>query len=70
MMSSPNGKLSSLCGTCGVLVVAGYLFGAVLELPVPDGVSLAICFGFPAFGTAQWHPLRARRGRAGPVISR
>jgi hypothetical protein len=42
----------------GILAVASYFIGAVLELPVPDGISLLIFFGFPAFGIAQWYLLR------------
>ena len=51
-MNSNNGKLTSLCGMSGVAAVAGYLFGGVAELPVPDGISLLNFFGFPAFGIA------------------
>lgn len=42
----------------GIAAVACYVIGAVLELPVPDGVSLIIFFGFPAFGIVQWYFLR------------
>lgn len=58
-MSLTNSKLISICGIFGVVAVACYFFGAVLELPVPDGISLLIFFGFPAFGIAQWYLLRS-----------
>lgn len=57
-MNSNNEKLTSICGILGVVAVACYFFGAVLELPVPDGISLLIFFGFPAFGITQWYLLR------------
>ena len=57
-MNSNNEKLTSICGILGVVAVASYFFGVVLELPVPDGISLLIFFGFPAFGIAQWYLLR------------
>lgn len=47
-----------MCGTCGIVAVASYLIGAMVQLPVPDGISLLIFFGFPAFGIAQWYLLR------------
>jgi hypothetical protein len=57
-MNSNNHKWTSICGILGVVAVACYFFGAVLELPVPDGISLLIFFGFPAFGITQWYLLR------------
>lgn len=57
-MSSYNGNPTSTSGFFGVIAVACYFFGAVVELPVPDGISLLIFFGFPAFGIAQWYQLR------------
>ncbi len=57
-MSSINRNLTSTCGLFGILALASYFIGAVLELPVPDGISLIIFFGFPAFGIAQWYFLR------------
>ena len=47
-----------MCGIFGIVAVACYLIGGVLELPVPDGISLLIFFGFPAFGIVQWYLLR------------
>ncbi len=47
-----------MCGIFGIVAVACYVIGAVLELPVPDGISLLIFFGFPGFGIAQWYLLR------------
>lgn len=57
-MSTNNKKVTSMCGIFGILAVACYFIGAVAELPVPDGISLLIFFGFPAFGIAQWYLLR------------
>lgn len=57
-MSADNKKMTSMCGIFGILAVACYFIGAVAELPVPDGISLLIFFGFPAFGIAQWYLLR------------
>ncbi len=57
-MNASTMKLTTKCGIFGIVAVACYFIGAVLELPVPDGVSLLIFFGFPAFGIAQWYLLR------------
>lgn len=57
-MSTNNRNLSSLCGFFGIAAVGCYLVGAVVELPIPDGMSLLILFGFPGFGIAQWYLLR------------
>jgi hypothetical protein len=57
-MSTHNNKLTSMCGIFGIVAVACYFIGAVLELPVPDGIGLLIFFGFPGFGIAQWYLLR------------
>lgn len=54
-MRSANLSSTSVCGIFGLLAVTGYILGAVVELPVPNGVSLLIFFGFPAFGIAQWY---------------
>lgn len=54
-MSSTNVNSTSVCGIFGLLAVTSYIAGAVLELPVPNGISLLIFFGFPAFGIAQWY---------------
>ena len=56
-MNSTTMNVTSICGVFGVLAVASYFFGGVLELPLPDGVSLLIFFGFPAFGIVQWYIL-------------
>lgn len=57
-MNSNMRKLTSVCGIFGIVAVACYFIGAVVELPVRDGISLIIFFGFPAFGIAQWYLLR------------
>lgn len=57
-MSINNRKLTSMCGIFGIVAVACYFIGAVVELPVPDGISLLVFFGFPSFGIAQWYLLR------------
>ena len=57
-MSTNNKKLTLTCGIFGIVAVASYFVGAVLELPVPDGIGLLIFFGFPGFGIAQWYLLR------------
>jgi hypothetical protein len=57
-MSTDNRKLATMCGIFGIVAVACYFIGAVLELPVPDGIGLLIFFGFPGFGIAQWYLLR------------
>ncbi len=56
-MTSTNLNTTSLCGIFGILAVISYIVGALLELPVPDGISLLIFFGFPAFGIVQWYYL-------------
>jgi hypothetical protein len=58
MMSTNNRKLTTMCGIFGIVAVVCYFIGAVLELPVPDGIGLLIFFGFPGFGIAQWYVLR------------
>ena len=57
-MSTHNRKVISMCGIFGIVAVASYFVGAVVELPVPDGIGLLIFFGFPGFGIAQWYLLR------------
>lgn len=57
-MNTSNRKFSSMCGIFGIIAVASYFIGAVVELPVPDGIGLLIFFGFPGFGIAQWYLLR------------
>ncbi len=52
-----NRKLFSLCGIFGIIAVVCYFIGAVIDLPLPDGISLLIFFGFPAFGIASWYLL-------------
>ncbi len=52
------GKVTALCGVFGILAVASYVVGAIVELPIPDGMSLLIFFGFPLFGIIQWYLLR------------
>jgi hypothetical protein len=59
MISTNNSKLTSMCGIFGIVAVACYFIGAVVELPVRDGISLMIFFGFPAFGIVQWYLLRS-----------
>ena len=57
-MSTNNRSSTSLSGVFGVAAVACYVTGAVVELPLPDGISLLIFFGFPAFGIVAWYLLR------------
>ena len=57
-MNTNDRKLTSRCGIFGIVAVVCYFIGALVELPVPDGISLLIFFGFPAFGIAQWYLLR------------
>ncbi len=57
-MSANNNRLTSLCGIFGIVAVVCYFIGAVLELPIRDGISLLIFFGFPAFGIVEWYLLR------------
>lgn len=57
-MSDNLSRPTLTCGIFGIAAVICYFIGAVAELPVPDGISLLIFFGFPAFGIAQWYLLR------------
>ena len=57
-MSISTRTLTSMCGMFGIAAVLCYFIGAVVNLPVPDGVSLLIFVGFPAFGIIQWYFLR------------
>ncbi len=54
-MNSTNFNSTSICGIFGLLAVTSYFIGGVLDLPVPNGISLLIFFGFPAFGIVQWY---------------
>ena len=57
-MTTDKRTLASLCGSFGIAAVVSYFFGALVELPIPDGLMLLIFFGFPAFGIAHWYLLR------------
>ncbi len=57
-MEKDSKRLFSMSGMFGIGAVVCYLIGALVELPVRDGISLLIFFGFPAFGIAQWYLLR------------
>ena len=57
-MSTDNRQMTLMCGIFGIVAIACYVIGAVLDLPVPAGISLLIFFGFPAFGIVQWYLLR------------
>ncbi len=66
-MTSTSLNSHSVCGILGLLAVTSYIIGAVLDLPLPGGISLLIFFGFPAFGIAQWyflHRIFSANGRS------